>query len=169
MAEQRFGYARGVAPGLWMLVALGGAELLITHLILLRWSHAAAFALSTLTLAVIGWLAIAVASFRHRPVLLTDDALVWRLGRLKSVSVPRDAVGELREGWDAAAVKARGTLNFAAATYPNVLVDLSRPVRGRRRTITALAHRLDDPAKFATALICWRDCPTAPARGSGAA
>lgn len=157
MAEpQAFGYARGIAPLLWVFVGLAGVELVVDHLLLAHWSRAAALLLAGLTLASVAWLIAGIVSFGNRPVLLTDDALIWRLGTMKSFTIPRAQVAGLRASWDGAAVADRATLNLALIAYPNVLVDLAQPLRLRRRSVTALAHRLDDPAAFAAALAAWQ-------------
>ncbi|MBV9750045.1 MAG: hypothetical protein JO157_14640, partial [Acetobacteraceae bacterium] len=147
MAEPRaFGYHRAIAPMLWAFIGLAAIELVVGHLLIAHWSRAAALVLSALTLSTLIWIVTLTLSLRRCPVVLTDEALVWRLGTLKSVSVPRTAVGGIRPAWDAATIKAPGTLNCAAFAWPNVLVDLAEPVRTRRGAISALAHRLDDPA-----------------------
>ena len=152
MAEaQAFSYHRAIAPMLWVFVALTSTELVVAHLLLSHWSRVTALVLSILTLGSIGWLIRAIASFRRLPVLLTPATLVMRVGRLKALTVPlADSAGP-RGSWDGAAVKRRDLLNPALIAYPNVIVDL-RARRPGRRAVSAIAHRLDDPAAFTAAL-----------------
>lgn len=42
--------------------------------------------------------------------------------------------------------------NLALIAYPNVMIDLRQPVVSGRRTITTVAHRMDDLPGFLTAL-----------------
>jgi hypothetical protein len=148
----RFDYHRSVAPMMWVLVALSGIELLVVHFLLALWRPWVALVVSGLTLSGIVWLAGAVASFRRLPVLIEDQALVMRAGRLRAFRIPLGAVAGFREQWTAAELKARDVSNLALIAYPNIWVDLAEPVAGRRGPIRAVAHRLDDPAAFRTAL-----------------
>ena len=49
-------------------------------------------------------------------------------------------------------MKRRTTLNLALIAYPNVIVELATPLRSGRRTIEAVAHRLDDRSAFVAAM-----------------
>ncbi len=140
-----------IVPPLWAMVCLCAAELAVTHAVLAHWTLWGAVALSTLSLGVIGWLAFGIVSMRRLPVLVNEDELVMRAGRLKGVRVPIVQVRRLRTEWRADELKRRTVLNCALISYPNVLVELTSPLPGRRGVL-AVAHRLDDPAGFAAAL-----------------
>lgn len=150
-AGQAFSYHQAVAPLVWVFIALASIELLVDELLVAHWSRTVALVLGVLTLGSMIWLIGTVRSFARRPVLITPDALVMRVGALKSVTVPLAQVAGLREHWVGADLKRRNVLNLALFAYPNVLVDLRTPRSGRREVI-ALAHRLDNPAAFAAAL-----------------
>jgi hypothetical protein len=150
-----FAYHRGIAPMLWVLVALGGCELIVAHILVAIWSRPAAFILSLLSLSGIVWLVLAIRSFKSNPVLIEPDRLLLRVGRIKRIEVPIAAVSGLRATWDGAAVKDRALLNLALVAYPNIVIDLREPVMTGgplSRPIGAIAHRLDDPQAFAAAL-----------------
>ena len=147
----QFAYHRVVAPLLWMLVAIGSVELVVTHVLLSFWSRPAALVLSAVTLIALGWLVRGILAMRTRPVLLDGNRLVMRVGTISSVDIPLGASSGLRTSWDAAAIRERSVLNLALVAYPNVVVDLREPRPGRRG-IRAIAHRLEDPAAFAMAL-----------------
>jgi len=85
-------------------------------------------------------------------VTIADNVLTMRLGRLKTVPIPLAQIAGLRESWDAPALKRKGVRNLALAAWPNVVIDLSRPLRLGRREIDAVAHRLDDPIAFTAAI-----------------
>lgn len=110
-----------------------------------------AVVLSAASLVGVGWIVALIRSMKPLPVLLTPGGLTMRVGGFRSVTVPLDDIAGLRSSWDAGVVKARGTLNLALVAYPNVVVDLHRPLPGRRG-VSTIAHRLDDPAGFAAAL-----------------
>jgi len=146
-----FAYHRAVAPMLWMLVAIGGVELLVVHLLVSLWLPVLGLLLSLASAASIAWLVHAIVSMKRRPVEIAGGTLVMQVGTIRQVRVPVDQIAGLRDHWDAAALKQPGLLNLALLAYPNVMVDLAAPLPGRRG-ITAIAHRLDDPVAFAAAL-----------------
>lgn len=142
---------RVIAPPMWALVGIMAGELLVVHPLLAHWTLWGAIALSALSLVVIGWLVLGLLSMPRLPVLVSRDLLVMRAGRIKGARVPMAQVRGLRREWDASALKRRDVLNLALVSHPNVLVDLTGPLPGRRG-VTAIAHRLDDPTGFAAAL-----------------
>lgn len=142
---------RSIVPSLWALVAVAAAELILTHLVLAHWTVVGAVLLSILSAGLIGWLVVGIASMRHLPVLVGDHELVMRAGRIKGARVPIAQIRGLRTDWRGDELKQRTVMNCALLSYPNVLVELTSPLRDRRGTL-ALAHRLDDPAGFAAAL-----------------
>jgi len=147
-----FPYHRGLAPTLWMFIAIAAVELLIVHFLIGAWAPWLAATLSAISLAVIGWIAALVLSFRRLPVRIDGDILLMRVGMLRSVAVPLDRVAGLRAAWTAEELKRREVLNLALLAWPNVMVEVDPPVRVRRRAIGAIAHKLDDPAAFAAAI-----------------
>lgn len=148
----RFDYHRSVAPMMWVLVTLSGIELLVVHFLLALWRPWIALAVSVATLAGIAWLIGMIRSFRRLPVLIDGDQLVMRVGRLREIAIPLDRIAGFRETWTAADLKTRGVSNLALIAYPNIWIDLTDPVAGRRGPIHAVAHKLDNPASFRTAV-----------------
>ncbi|MCW4461145.1 hypothetical protein OK349_05450 [Sphingomonas sp. BT-65] len=147
-----FSYHRAVAPMLWILVGLMVVETAVVHLLVALWSGRAALILSLFSLAALVWLILLIRSFKRRPVLLDSASLTWRIGSLRSLTVPRAQVAGLRPDWTLADLKHAGVLNGALLAYPNIVITLDPPARMGRRTVRYLAHRLDDPAAFAAAL-----------------
>ena len=152
MAPLAFAYHRALAPMMWSFVALASLELFVIHFLVSIWSVRLALLLSALTIATILWLAWLILSFRRLPVLLDEEALLMRSGRLLSLRVPLEQVEAVRGHFSSEALKSRAVPNFAMLSYPNLLVDLREPIRRGRRSIGHLAHRLDDPAGFIAAL-----------------
>ena len=146
-----FAYHRAVAPMMWVLLALATLELAVVHLLVALWNPVVAVVLSVVSLAGIGWLLVVLRSFRRLPVRLEADALLMRVGTLKSCRIPLSAIAGVRGEAPREEVRARTTVNLALLAWPNTIIDLSEPL-GRRGTLTTVAHRLDDPAQFAARL-----------------
>ncbi|MBV9900606.1 MAG: hypothetical protein JOZ90_05855 [Alphaproteobacteria bacterium] len=128
-------------------------ELAIVHLLVSAlWSRTAAAILSALSLATLVWLVLLIRSLKHLPVLVDADGVVMRVGSLRSVRVPPDRIAGVRTAWPREALKERPVLNLGLINYPNVMLDLDPPLPVRRRSLQAVAHRLDDPAAFVTAV-----------------
>lgn len=152
MSVERFSYHRAVAPTMWVLVAVAAVELAVTHLLVAALiGRVAAIILSIVTLAAIGWMVAAIAAMRSLPVELDDRCLVMRAGRIKRIDVPVASIAGFRRTFDATTLKDPETLKLSLIAYPNVIVDIDPPIR-RRRTIRAIAHRLDDPLAFTRAI-----------------
>jgi hypothetical protein len=147
----RFAYHRSVAPMVWILVACGMVELIVTHTLIAFWNTTVALVLSVLTLSTLGWLVRGLLLMKRRPVLLGGGRLVMQVGSIRRIDVSIAGIVGVRTSIDAFTLKQRSVLNLALLAYPNVIVDLGAPLPGRRG-IVAIAHRLDDPAAFATAL-----------------
>lgn len=153
--SRAFHYHRAVAPMMWVFVSVAGVELVVVHLLVALWRPGVAAVLSTLTGAGVVWLVGAIRSFRLLPVLIEDGRLVMRVGTLARIDVPRGQVTGVRDRWDAAALKRRGVRKLSLIAWPNVVIDIHPPVTGRRGKVSAVAHRLDDPAAFTAALTLW--------------
>jgi hypothetical protein len=147
-----FAYDRSVAPMMWILVAIATVETLVVHLLVALWRPWVAALLSVVSVAMIFWLIGAIRSFKTLPVEISDGQLVWRVGRLRKVVIALDRVSALKTEWTASDIKHRDVLNCAMIAYPNTVVVLDGPVRAGRRSVSQLAHRLDDPTGFATAI-----------------
>lgn len=148
-----FAYYRGLAPLLWVFAFIMAAELLITHLLVSAlWSHVAAFIFSAVSLAALVWTILFIRSLKRRPVLVDAAGVTMRIGFLKSVHVPAAGIAGLRTSWPREELKQRGVLNFPLINYPNLMLDLDPPLVSGKRSLTAIAHRFDDPAGFAAAV-----------------
>jgi hypothetical protein len=138
---------------MWAFACIMAVELAVTHLLVsLLWSSTAAAILSGLTFAALIWSVLWIRSFKRLPVMVGDEGVLMRLGSLKSVRVPAAQVAGVRTSWPSGAEKRPGVLNLALINYPNVMLDLDPPLPARRRSIQAVAHRLDDPSGFVAAI-----------------
>ncbi|MBO9713808.1 hypothetical protein [Sphingomonas sp.] len=146
-------YHRSLSPLMWVFVVLASIELVVVHLLaglLMGWWVAAA--LSLLSVLTITWIVALIRSFAHMPVLVGEQAVLMRAGRLKSISVPFDRIAGIRREWESGTLKDRSVLNLALIAHPNVLIDLTEPIGKGRRRIRAVAHCLDVPDAFVAAV-----------------
>ncbi|QJU58829.1 hypothetical protein HL653_14580 [Sphingomonas sp. AP4-R1] len=148
-----FSYHRSLAPMLWTLVAISLVEMATIHLLIALWRPWVGAILSLASVAVIVWLVRLIRSFRRLPVLVGEGHVLMRAGTLHRIDIPAARIAGLRSEWSAASLKDRSIARLSLLAYPNVIVELNAPIRGRRgRLIHAVAHRLDDPAAFSAAL-----------------
>ncbi len=137
---------------MWAFMAVLIAETLIVHLLVALWKPWVAVLLSVLSITALVWLTDAIRSFRRLPVEIVDGQLVWRAGKLKRCVVPVAQIEGLRRNWTAADLKGHSVFNCALIAYPNVFVELSVPALIGQRSISGLAHRLDNPQAFVAAI-----------------
>jgi hypothetical protein len=138
---------------MWAFACIMAIELFVVHLLVSAlWSRTAAAILSALSLAALTWTIMFIRSLKRLPVLVDGERVTMRVGRLKSVEVARDRIAGVRTSWPAEALKQRAVLNLALINYPNVMLDLDPPLLARRRSLRAVAHRLDDPSGFVAAI-----------------
>ncbi|WBO23630.1 hypothetical protein [Sphingomonas abietis] len=139
---------------LGVLMGLAIVETIVVHILAMAiWGWKVALALSLLDIAVIVMLVRLLRSFRRWPVTIAGRTLTMRLGRRLSVTVDIDDIAGVRTGWDQDAIKRKTTLNLALIAWPNIMFDLREPIKvRRRRIISTIAHRLDDPAAFHAAI-----------------
>lgn len=147
-----FSYHKAIAPMIWVLIGLSTIELVVVHLLLAHWWPRIAIVVAVVTLSGIVWLVMVVRSFHTLPVLVDEDGVLMRIGRFRAVRIGPDQIIGHASAWDSVTIKQRHVLNLALIAYPNVLIEIVEPVRVGRRRISAIAHRLDDPAGFKAAL-----------------
>jgi len=151
--EQRFAYHRSLTPNLAVLLGLAVCETLVLHVVAMAlWGWTVAIVLGLLDLSLVLWIARMIRDLKTHPVTIADGVLTMRFGRMKAIAIPVGGIAGLRGQWDAAALKEPGVANLALATWPNVVVDLAEPVLRRGKPVRAVAHKLDDPVAFASAL-----------------
>jgi hypothetical protein len=148
-----FSYDRSIAPSIWTLLAISVVEMATVHLLISLWLPIVGLALIAASLAGIVWLCLLLRSMTRLPVLVGEGVVIMRIGTLRRIDVPADAIGGLRDAWTARELKARDVAGRSLLAFPNVVLDLARPLQDRRgRPIRAIAHRLDDPVAFSLAV-----------------
>ncbi|WP_019833737.1 hypothetical protein [Sphingomonas sp. PR090111-T3T-6A] len=149
-----FSYHRSIGPMLGVLLGIALVETVVVHIVAMAlWGWKVAVALAVVDLSAVAMLVRLLRSFRTRPVTIEGRRLVMRLGHRTVVPVDIDDIAGFRTDWDAAAIKSKSVLNLALIAWPNVVFDLARPIEvRRRRIISTIAHRLDDPVAFHAAM-----------------
>lgn len=148
-APLEFPYYRGVAPMMWVLVALSVVEMLAVHLfVALKWPHIG-WPLSVLSALGIVAILVWIRSFRRLPHRLEGSMLELRLGGLKTRRIALAQIERVARGWQVGAVDGRDAINLAGIAYPNRCIRLTEPLRRGRHLVFI---RLDDPAAFDAAM-----------------
>ena len=152
-----FSYHRYLVPMLATLLALQAIELVVVHWLVSLWSPTVALVLLALSVGGMLWFVALMKSFRINPVLLTDSAIRVRSGVIVDAAIPLEAVAGLADGFTAAELKRKTTLNTAILSAPNICVELVFPIGiptlfGRRRLVDRVAMRLEDATAFRSAL-----------------
>jgi hypothetical protein len=149
-----FAYHRSLAPMFGVLLGLAIVETLVLHIVAMAiWGWTVAVVLALIDLSVVIMLVRLLRSMRRLPVTIEGRRITMRAGTLKRFEIDIANIAGLRETFDAAAIKRRDVANLALVAWPNVLIDLREPIMSRRRrAISAIAHRLDDPGAFHAAL-----------------
>lgn len=150
----RFHYHRSLSPMLGVLLGLAMCETVVLHIVALAvWGWKVAVVLALVDLSVIVWLVMLLRSFKAMPIELEGRRLTMRTGRFLSISLHVDDIAGFRTSWDSAAIKRKSVMNLALIAWPNIVFDLTEPRKvRRRRIISTIAHRLDDPAAFHAAI-----------------
>ncbi|HEY0315859.1 MAG TPA: hypothetical protein VGC28_06295 [Sphingomonas sp.] len=149
-----FAYHRSLSPKLGVLLGLAMVETIVLHIVVMAvWGWKVAVPLALVDLSVIVLLIGLLRSFKAMPVTLEGRVLTMRTGRRVSITLDIDDIAGFRTSWDSDAIKRRTTLNLALIAWPNIVFDLKVPRKvRRRRIISTIAHRLDDPAAFHAAI-----------------
>jgi hypothetical protein len=91
---------------------------------------------------------------KRLPVLVSRESVVMRAGTLKSINVQCENIVAVATQIPPGFPRRAGVLNLGLLAYPNVALELRRPLATRHRgtPVAWVAHRLDDPAAFIAAL-----------------
>lgn len=152
--HRRIGYGAIVAALLLVLVA----ETIGLHLLVQRWSTAAAWVLTVLSIYTAFWLVGLYQAVRLRPIRIEEDRLLIRTGLRWRVEVPYEDVAALeilRPG--TALPKRKDLLRAVVLGDARYLLRLARPAvaegpYGIRRRVEQIAFTVDEPQRFEAAL-----------------
>lgn len=147
-AAARFSRHRYELPLLSVFLCLALLELVTVHLLLAMWSMTAAWtltALSLLAVAQIGWL---IRGLVEHPTEVDGSAVHVRYGAAGRLTVPLDSIVRVANVAFAPEQKGPDVFRATVIASPNLALHLAAPISVRRRQVSTLALRLDDPAAF---------------------
>jgi hypothetical protein len=153
-----FSYHRGLQPVLWALLGASVLETAVLHLLLAQlWSLEGSLILLAVSLAGLVWLIGLIASLSRLPLVVTAAGVRIRCGLLIDQWLPLDQIAAVNVVANPGDLKRPELLKASLLAYPNVLIELSRPLAvrgrgGRFRDISTVALRPDDAAGFAAAV-----------------
>lgn len=138
-----------------VLIGLMAVETFAVHMMVARFSVAAACALTALSAYTVVWMVAETRAVVLNPLLVGDDELVARWGMLVCERVPLSLIA--RVGADEPAVPKRERLDLAAMGGQACWIELKRPLEvrgafGKPRLVRALKVSPDDRAAFTSAL-----------------
>ena len=141
----------GVAALFGVLAGVSVMEAALVHLVVMRWSTAAAWVLTAVSAYGTVWLIAQARAFVLRPVLVHDGVLVVRAGMMWTVRVPLQAIAAVEQGG------AKCDLRVPPASEPNVRLRLSEGVTacgmyGVKRRVASIALAVDDREGFVCAV-----------------
>ncbi len=142
----------GVAALFGTLAGVSVMEAALVHLVVMRWSAAAAWVLTGCSIYGMVWLVAMARAFVVRPVLVQEGGLVVRSSMMWTVRVPLEMIR---------AVESAGgdfDMKLPPASEPNVVLRFAGPVTARgmygmtRQDISSLGLAVDDRSGFLRAL-----------------
>ena len=144
-----------LAPVLVSVAVLSVAEITVLHLIVGRWTHVGAWALTAIGLFVFVYMIGLAKSLQYLPTVLRPQALLVRLGHFHCVEIPYEAIQAVRKA--ASGAPAAKSLNMAPMSAPNLVIELSSDqemtgISGRKRVFRQVALRMDDADSFEACL-----------------
>ena len=149
-----FAYHRSLGPLVGAILGLACVEAFVVHIVAMAyWGWKIAVGLGLLDISFVVALIWLLRSFKRCPIMLQDDRLIMRTGVRLRVAVDVDNIAGFRATWSAGDIKAPHVLNMALIAWPNIVIDLHRPILRRRKSITTIAHCVDDPAAFRRAVL----------------
>jgi hypothetical protein len=144
-----FTYHKKLSPIVGVILALACVETIVLHVIAMAfWGWKVAIVIGLLDLSLVVMLYQIIRSFRLNPITIRDNIVTMRAGGRIGVPIVIDEIQQFRTTWSGEDLKARYVLNMALAAWPTVMFDLKTPVIRRGKSITAIAHCVDDPERF---------------------
>ena len=165
------GYAQLAAPMIWLWIFGSAVEVVVLDVVLHRWVPAIRMPVLFLSIWGLLWMLGLLASYRVRPHLITDTALVARSGARTRVVVPLRAVASVRRAEHELPGLVRSLhqdddlLLVGVSSRTNLELVLVAPTTVETndgpRTVSRVGVWVDDPAEVAGVL---RRRSSAPSR-----
>ncbi|MEM1178930.1 MAG: hypothetical protein AAGM22_11345 [Acidobacteriota bacterium] len=144
----------------WGILIAAVAELVGVHFLVMRWSEAAAWVLSALSLYGLAWLVGDFRAVRLQPSSVARGVFSFRLGLRWSVDIDISNIARVQALTPAQRSEIRDRQDVLSAVLmgePNRLLVLKEPVTveglyGMTRRVDRIALTIDDPAAFEAAV-----------------
>lgn len=145
----------GVKAILGALIMAIAVETVGLHFLLSKWSVAAAWALSILSLYTGVQVLAIIRSLAHNPVKLENDELILRFGILNKVEIPYHFIHKFYEMTDDQTQEFKGTK--ASMIYQNIAFELNSEVKthgfyGITKSTRNISIHIDNPKDFIKSL-----------------
>jgi hypothetical protein len=156
----RFSRHRYELPMLGVFLSLALVELLTVHLLVSLWSGAAAWVLSGLSVLAVVQIAWLIRGLVRHPHEIDETNVHVRYGTAGLVEVPLSSIVRADNVAFSPEEKATDVFRATLIASPNVALRLEPPVAVRRRQMSTITLRLDDPAAFLARLAEVRAWPS---------
>ncbi len=129
-------------------------ETVLVHVLVMRWSAGAAWALTGLSVYSMLWVLGDHRAMGLRPTVARGDGLDIRVGLRARVRVGWEQIARVeRVDWREGARVVQGRLNAAAPGMPNVVVTFTAPVRARRwlgmeKVVESVGLEMEEAERF---------------------
>ncbi len=148
----------GVAVLFSFLAGLSVIEAAGVHLIVLRWSHAATWALTAISIYGALLLVALARSFALYPIVVTPNSILIRAGLLWRVEITRANIARVRRA--NAPIPRKRDADYLAVTAmadPNVMIELNGPVvaeglYGRTKLVRRIGISADQASDLISAI-----------------
>ena len=143
-------------PMLGVFFSIALVELFVVHLLVGLWSPSMAWGLSALTVLGLVQIGLLIQGMMKWPTVVNDNGITVRHGRRGEIFVPFKIVQSVEDV--AFRPEQRGLQTFRASllAQPNVAIRLLAPLPYRKRMLSTISMRLDDPAEFHAAVAAKR-------------
>ena len=148
-SKMDFTYHKKLSPIVGMLLALACAETIVIRIIATAaWGWKIAIAIGLVDISLIIVLVRMIRSFRKYPITLRNGVVTMKTGRRLHVATLVNNIAAFRTTWSADDLKARLVLNMALSAWPTIVFDLKTSFQRRGKSMTTIAHCVDEPEKF---------------------
>jgi hypothetical protein len=144
----RFSQHRYELPLLSVFLRLALLELMVVHMLVSMWSLTAAWVLTALSILAVVQIAAIIHGLVRYPTEIDAGQVHVRHGRAGRILVPLTAIERVDNVAFAPEEKGREVFRATLIASPNVALRLREPVIVRRRPISTITLRLDEPAAF---------------------
>jgi hypothetical protein len=146
-AEERGRYSRHryELPLLCVFLSLAAVELVTVHLLLALWSRTAAWLLTLLSLLAIAQIAWLIRGLVRNPHETDRQSFHIRHGAEGDIVVPLANIANAENVAFAPEQKGPDVFRASLIASPNVALHLAQPMMVRRRQISTITLRVDDP------------------------